>query len=64
MYRRAAPAPHTAGSATMKAIKLPEEFLDSTLRFSMSVYTTREELDYTLQVMYDIIPMLRKYTRH
>lgn len=56
--------PHTAGSATMKAIKLPEEFLDSTLRFSMSVYTTREELDYTLQVMYDIIPMLRKYTRH
>lgn len=56
--------PHTAGSATMKAIKLPEEFLDSTLRFSMSVYTTQEELDYTLQVMYDIIPMLRKYTRH
>lgn len=56
--------PHTAGSATMKAIKLPEEFLDSTLRFSMSVYTTREELDNTLQVMYDIIPMLRKYTRH
>ena len=56
--------PHTAGSATMKAIKLPEEFLDSTLRFSMSVYTTREELYYTLQVMYDIIPMLRKYTRH
>lgn len=56
--------PHTVGSATMKAIKLPEEFLDSTLRFSMSVYTTREELDYTLQVMYDIIPMLRKYTRH
>lgn len=56
--------PYTAGSATMKAIKLPEEFLDSTLRFSMSVYTTREELDYTLQVMYDIIPMLRKYTRH
>lgn len=56
--------PHTAGSATMKAIKLPEEFLDSTLRFSMSVYTTREELDYTLQVMYDIIPILRKYTRH
>lgn len=56
--------PHTAGSATMKAIKLPEEFLNSTLRFSMSVYTTREELDYTLQVMYDIIPMLRKYTRH
>ncbi len=55
--------PHTAGSATMKAIKLPEELLDSTLRFSMSVYTTREELDYTLQVMYDIIPMLRKYTR-
>jgi cysteine desulfurase len=51
-------------SATLKAIGLEKELLESTLRFSFSVFTTAEEIDYTLQAMYDIIPMLRKYTRH
>lgn len=55
--------PHTAGSATLKGIALDKDLLDSTIRFSMSVFTTKEELDYTLQAMYDMIPMLRKYTR-
>jgi len=50
-------------SATLKAIGGDKEKLESTIRFSFSVYTTKEELDYTLQVMYDKIPMLRKYTR-
>ena len=50
-------------SATLKAIGLQRELWDSTIRFSFSVYTTREEIDYTLQVMYDLIPMLRRYTR-
>lgn len=50
-------------SATLKAMKLPRELWDSTIRLSFSVYTTREEIDYTLNVMYDMIPMLRKYTR-
>ncbi len=52
-----------APSATLKAIGVSKEMLESTLRFSFSVYTTREEIDYTLQEMYDRIPMLRKYTR-
>ena len=30
---------------------------------SMSDFS-EEEIDYTLQAMYDIIPMLRKYARH
>ena len=50
-------------SETLKAIGLQREYWDSTIRFSFSVFTTKEEMDYTLQVMYDIIPMLRKYTR-
>lgn len=50
-------------SETLKAIGLQREYWDSTIRFSFSVFTTREEIDYTLQVMYDMIPMLRKYTR-
>ena len=44
-------------------MKLPKELWDSTIRFSFSVYTTREEIDYTLDIMYDMIPMLRKYPR-
>jgi len=50
-------------SETLKAIGLQREFWDSTIRFSFSVFTTREEIDYTLQVMYDMIPLLRRYTR-
>ncbi len=50
-------------SETLKAIGLQREYWDSTIRFSFSVLTTKEEIDYTLQVMYDMIPMLRKYTR-
>lgn len=50
-------------SATLKAMKQPRELWDSTIRLSFSVYTTREEIDYTLDTMYDMIPMLRKYTR-
>jgi len=50
-------------SATLKAIGVERNLLESTIRFSFSVYTTKEELDYTLQALYDKIPMLRKYTR-
>lgn len=50
-------------SATLKAIGADKSVLESTIRFSFSVYTTMEEIDYTLQVMYDKIPILRKYTR-
>lgn len=53
-----------ATSATLKAIGVEKQYLDSTLRFSFSVLTTEEEIDYTLQQMYDMIPMLRRYTRH
>ncbi|MBQ8591738.1 MAG: cysteine desulfurase [Lachnospiraceae bacterium] len=50
-------------SATLQAIGVEKDLLDSTIRFSFSVFTTMEEINYTLQAMYDMIPMLRKYTR-
>ena len=50
-------------SATLKDIGVEKQLLESTIRFSFSVYTTKEELDYTLREMYDKIPMLRKYQR-
>jgi len=55
--------PDTAGSATLRAIGLPKELLDSTIRFSFSVFTTRQELEYTLQALKEIIPMLRRFVR-
>lgn len=50
-------------SSTLKAIGVEKQYLDSTLRFSFSVYTTEEEIDYTLEQLNSIIPMLRRYTR-
>lgn len=50
-------------SATLKAIGLDNESIQSSIRFSFSVYTSMSELNYTLQTMYDIIPMLRKYVK-
>ena len=53
-----------AVSETLKAIGVEKDLLDATVRFSFSVFTTQEEINYTLKTMYDMIPMLRKYTRH
>lgn len=55
--------PDTAGSATLRAIGLPKELLNSTIRFSLSVFTTEEEIDYTVQVLHELVPMLRRFTR-
>lgn len=54
---------HPTPSVTLAAIGLPKELLDSTLRFSMSELTTQEEIDYTLENMKELLPVLRKYTR-
>ena len=55
---------HPAISGVLKGIGAPKEYLDATLRFSMSEFTTQEEIDYTLETLYNCVPMLRKYTRH
>lgn len=55
---------HPSVSGVLKGIGAPSEYLDATLRFSLSEFTTKEEIDYTLETLYNCIPMLRKYTRH
>ena len=55
---------HPAISGVLKGIGAAQEYLDATLRFSMSEFTTKEEIDYTLETLYNCVPMLRKYTRH
>ncbi len=50
-------------SATLKAIGVKRELLDSTIRFSMSVETTREELDTALDALRELLPVLRRFRR-
>ncbi len=54
---------HPQVSGVLKGIGARQEFLDATLRFSMSEFTTPEEIDYTLDTLYNIVPRLRRYTR-
>ena len=54
---------HPQVSGVLKGIGARQEFLDATLRFSMSEFTTPEEIDYTLDTLYNIVPKLRRYTR-
>ena len=54
---------HPGISGVLKGIGAGQEYLDATLRFSMSEFTTEEEIDYTLDTLYNVVPMLRKYVR-
>ena len=50
-------------SATLKGIGLKPEEIDSTIRFSFCYETTKEEIDYAVDVIKENIAMLRKYVR-
>ena len=51
-------------SSTLKAIGVDQKLLDSTIRFSLCEMNTFEEVDYCIEVMKELLPMLRRYTRH
>ena len=51
-------------SATLRAVGVEKELLESTIRFSLSGFTTEEEIVYTCQNLEEIVPKLRRYTRH
>ena len=55
---------HAKGNNVLTAMNVEAKYLDSTLRFSLSEFTTQEEIDYTLKTLYNYVPMLRKYTKH
>lgn len=52
-----------AVSATLKGIGLKNEEIESAIRFSFSIFTTKEEIDYTLDVLRELLPKLRLYKR-
>lgn len=51
-------------SSTLTAIGMKPEQRETTVRFSFSEETKEEEIDYCLQVLREIVPVLRRYTRH
>lgn len=52
-----------AVSATLKAIGVDKDLLDSTVRFSLSVLTAKDEIDYALENFRETIEKLRLYVR-
>jgi len=48
-------------SPTLKAIGVEKEYLGSVIRFSFSEFTTEKEIQYTLEVIRELLPMLGKY---
>ena len=52
-----------SGSPTLTAIGLPKNQMESTVRFSFCEDTMREELERTLEVLREVLPMLRRYAR-
>lgn len=50
-------------STVLKEMKLENSLLESTVRFSFSVFTTEEEIDYCLEQLRELLPLLRRFTR-
>ena len=51
------------GSPTLRALGLTSQEMESSVRFSLAETSCREEIDYTLQVLAEVLPMLRRFTR-
>lgn len=50
-------------SATLTSIALDKDLLESTIRISMSVFTTKEEMETTAAALEETIPQLRRFIR-
>lgn len=54
---------HPGVSGTLKGIGVKQEWLDGTLRFSFGLFNTKEEIDYSIGVLQELLPVLRRYQR-
>lgn len=54
---------HPGVSGTLKGIGVKKELLDGTLRFSFGLFNTKEEIDYSIGVLQELLPVLRRYQR-
>ena len=54
---------HPGISGTLKGIGVAKKLLDSTIRMSFGIFNTKEEIDYTIDVLKELVPVLRRYQR-
>ena len=54
---------HPGVSGALKGIGVKKELLDGTLRFSFVLFNTREEIDYAMEALKELLPILRRYKR-
>ena len=52
-----------AVSETLKSMKIEKDLLGSTIRFSFCEFNTKEEIDYAVEEINKLLPVLRKYVR-
>ena len=52
---------HPGISGTLKGIGVAQKLLDSTIRISFSIFNTKEEVDYTIDVLKELVPVLRHF---
>ena len=50
-------------SRTLKAMQIDKDLLESTVRFSFSKLNTKEQIDYCMEQLQELLPVLRKYVR-
>ena len=53
-----------AGSPTLTALGMKKAQMETTVRFSFEEENTKEQIDYCLQVLQEVLPMLKRFTRH
>ena len=51
-------------SQTLQAIGLPRPYWDNTIRLSLSALNTEEDIRDTIAALGELVPFLRRYTRH
>lgn len=51
---------HPAISGTLKAIGVKQELLDAVLRFSFGMFNNKEEIDYCIGALKELLPALRR----
>lgn len=56
-------AHHPGISGTLKGIGVSQRLLDSTVRFSFGIFNTKEEIDYCIGILEELLPVLRRYQR-
>lgn len=55
---------HPSDKGTLTQIGYPKEITDSAIRFSLSAENSREEIACVIDALRELLPLLRRFTRH